>query len=325
VPHTRPRRGSPAVFDFEGSGEEAREFLDTAYGTTLRLTGRLGTVHHHRADHGSFAFDHVKIDADFTFDAEPMPALVVVDVLRGDLEYTRDHLTDRTRDGDSVLAAGWDMPFHGRSEGYEIRTTSLTSVALTAAVEDVDPDYPWQHITFSSYVPRSPAAGARWRATVDHLATTHYGQDSAMQREEASRLLGHTLLHTFPNNVVSDTRRLVLGRAPHDTSPSLVRNAVRIIEAHAARDLGLAELAQECGVTSRTLQYAFRHHLGCTPSDYLRRVRLDLVRQALRDGSVRTVSDAAAMFGFFNPGRLASEYRQVFDENPRQTLQRSAS
>ena len=324
VPH-RSRRGAPAVFDFEGSGARARDFLDTAYGTTLRLTGRLGTVRHHRADHGTFAFDHVTIDADFTFDAEPMPSLVVVDVLRGDLEYTRDHLTDRTHDGDSVLVAGWDMPFHGRSAGYQIRTTSLTAAALTAAVEDVDPDYPWQHITFSSYVPVTPAAGARWRATVDQLSATHFGPDTAMEREEASRLLGYTLLQTFPNNVVSEARRLAVGRPSRETSPSLVRTAVEVIEAHAARDLGLAELAQECGVTSRTLQYAFRQHLGCTPSDYLRRVRLDLVRQALRDGSAQSVSDAAAMFGFFNPGRLASDYRQVFDENPRETLQRAAS
>jgi transcriptional regulator GlxA family with amidase domain len=146
-----------------------------------------------------------------------------------------------------------------------------------------------------------------------------------MEREEASRLLGYTLLQTFPNNVVSEARRLLVGRQSRETSTSLVRTAVSVIEAHAARDLGLVELAQECGVTSRTLQYAFRQHLGCTPSDYLRRVRLDMVRQALRDGSAQSVSDAAAMFGFFNPGRLASDYRQVFDENPRQTLQRSAS
>jgi AraC-like DNA-binding protein len=324
VPHSRSRRGSPAVFDFEGSGDEAREWLDAAYGTTFRLTGPVGTVRHARSDRGTFAFDHVTIDAEFAFEAEPMPALVVVDMIRGDLEYTRDHLTDRSHDGDSVLVAGWNMPFHGNSEGYEIRTTSLTAEALTAAVEEVDPDYPWQHISFSSYVPRSPAAGARWRATVDHLSAVPPGQAGAMDREEAARLLGHTLLQTFPNNVVAEAGRLMRAESRNAT-PSLVREAVRVIEAHPGADLTLAELALECGVTSRTLQYAFRQHLGCTPSDYLRRVRLDLVRQVLRDGSTLSVGDAAARFGFFNPGRFASEYRQVFDENPRQTLHRSVS
>jgi AraC-like DNA-binding protein len=323
VPHERSRRGSPAVFDYEGTGDEARHYLETAYGTTLRLTSRLGTVRHHRADHGSFAVDHVKIDAELDFDAEPMPALVVVDMIRGDLEHTRDHLTDHSIDGDSVLAAGWNMPFRGHSEGHEIRTTTLTAEALTAAVAEVDPDYPWQHISFTSYVPRSPAAGARWRATVDQLGPARPGQESATEREDAARLLGHTLLQTFPNNVVAEASRQMRAESRNAT-PSLVREAVRIIEAQGSADLGLPELAQACGVTSRTLQYAFRQHLGCTPSDYLRRVRLDLVRQALRDGSSLTVGEAATRFGFFNPGRFAADYRQVFEENPRQTLHRSA-
>ena len=145
-----------------------------------------------------------------------------------------------------------------------------------------------------------------------------------MDAEEAARLLGHTLLQTFPNNVVAEASRLMRAESRNAT-PSLVREAVRVIEAHPAADLTLAELALECGVTGRTLQYAFRQHLGCTPSDYLRRVRLDLVRQVLRGGSTLTVSDAAARFGFHNPGRFASDYRQAFDENPRQTLHRSAS
>ena len=324
MPHSRSRRGSPDVFGYEGTGDEAREYLDTAYGTTFRLTGRLGTVRHHRVDHGSFAVDHIKIDTELAFDAEPMPVLVVVDIIRGDLEYTRDHLTDRTHDGDSVLAAGWDMPFHGRTEGYEIRTTSLTAEALRAAVAEVDPEYPWQHVSFTSYVPRSPAAGARWRATVDQLASARPEHESATERDEAACLLGHTLLQTFPNNVVAEAGR-VMRMESRSATRSLVREAVRIIEAHPTAHIAPAELAQECGVTSRTLQYAFRQHLGCTPSDYLRRVRLDLVRQALRDGSSLTVGDAAARFGFFNPGRFASDYRQVFDENPRQTLHRSAS
>ena len=102
-----------------------------------------------------------------------------------------------------------------------------------------------------------------------------------------------------------------------------MRRAARIIEAHASEELTPGDLARECNVTPRALQYAFRKHLGCTPQDYLRRVRLDLVRRSLRDGTSLSVSDAAAAHGFFNPGRFAVDYRQVFDENPGQTLERS--
>jgi AraC-like DNA-binding protein len=319
----RTRRGSPDVFEFEGVGDEALEWLDRAYGTTFRLTGRLGTVRHHRVAHGSVAFDHLKIDAKFAFDSDPLPGLVVVDLLGGTSEYTRDHHTDRIHDGETVLMSGWHMPFSGASNLLEVRGTNLSAELVTAAVEEASPDYPWEHISFTSYVPRSPAAGARWRATVDQLSAAFPDQDDLLAHAEASRLLGYTLLQTFPNNVVDGAERRELDRDSRDATPSTLRRAQRIIEARAGEDLTLAALAQECRVTPRALQYAFRRHLGCTPLAYLRQVRLDLVRQSLLDGSSPTVSDAASRFGFFNPGRFASAYRQVFDENPRDTLQRA--
>ncbi|KQV71358.1 hypothetical protein ASC64_04790 [Nocardioides sp. Root122] len=318
-----PRR-APEVYDFEGDGDAAREWLDTAYGTSFRLGGRLGTVRHHRADHGAIAFDHLTIDARFTIDSDPVPALVVVDLLHGSSEYTRDHVTDRLRDGDSVVLSGWEMPFTGSSDALEVRDTVFTAEALTSAVEDVVPDHPGEHLTFTSYVPHSPAAGARWRATVDLLSTGFPGAEAPLARSHASRLLGHTLLHTFANNVV-DPSAVPRGVDASDATPSTVRRALRFIEEHADEDVTVARLAQACGVTPRALQYAFRRHLGCTPMACLRRVRLDLVRQALRDGSALNVGEVAVRYGFFNPGRFAAGYRQAFHENPRDTLSRSHS
>ena len=120
MPHSRAQRRSPDTYDFVGTGDEARDWLDTAFGANLRLGGPFGTVRHQRDDHGGVAFDHITIDAHFTFDSDPMPALVVVDVLGGNLTYTRDRTTDLSCDGDTVLVAGWDMPFAGRSDGYDV-------------------------------------------------------------------------------------------------------------------------------------------------------------------------------------------------------------
>ncbi len=323
MPHSISKRVPSGTYDFEGVGDDARAWLDRAYGTSLRLSGRVGTVRHSRVDHGTVAFDHLRIDSAFTVDSDPMPALVVVDLIGGDSQYSREQVTSRNRDGDSVLIAGWDMPFTNMSHGFEVRTTTLTTEAVTAAVEELVPDYPWQRITFSSYVPRTPSAGARWRATVDQLS--HRTPTTAAEKAEVGRLLAQTLLQTFPNNVMAEASRLDRGSGSRDATPSLVRNAMHLMEVRAYEDLKLDDLASACGVSSRALQYAFRRHLDCTPMDYLRRVRLDLVRRSLREGSVPSVTDAAARLGFFNPGRFASSYREVFDENPRETLQRASS
>lgn len=331
MPHMSAKRGSPDAFDFEGTGQAARDWLDQAYGTSLRLSGRVGTVQHRRVDHGSFAFDHLLIDSAFAVDADAMPALVVVDLINGDSAYSRDHVTDHNHDGDSVLAAGWDMPFTNASQGFEVRTTTITAEALAAAVEDLLPGHPWQLVDFGSYVPHSPAAGARWRATVDHLSAAVpavQADDPEHAREaaaEAGRLLAHTLLATFPNDVMAQAVQLEQEAGRKESSPTLVAHAMRVVEARAYEEITLAELARACSVSPRALQYAFRKHLGCSPLDYVRRVRLDLARGVLRDGSRTSVSEAAARFGFHNPGRFASDYRQVFDENPRQTLSRDPS
>ena len=158
---------------------------------------------------------------------------------------------------------------------------------------------------------------------MDELSSSFPDEDAPAAHREAVRLLGHTLLQTFPNNLVAGGRLMEASLDSGDAMPSTLRRALSVIETHPFDDLALDELARECGVTPRAVQYAFRRHLGCTPLAYLRRVRLDLVCQSLRDGTSLTVGDAAARQGFFNPGRFASDYRQVFGENPRQTLDRS--
>lgn len=323
MPDRASRRELPDVFDFEGDGDEARDWLDTAYGASLGLRGRMGTVHHRRRERGGVMFDRLRIDEPVRFDAEPLSALVVVDVLGGEIEYTRGSVTDRSREGGTVLAAGWGMPFSGGGNGYDVRNTGVSVDVLDAAVADIAPDKTSADLTFTSFVPRSRAAAAQWRAVVDRLSVSSEAPAAPDGHDDASRLLAHSLLHTFDNNLVGDERGTV--RDARDATQSVVRLAQRIIESRAHDDLTMSDIARECHVTPRALQYAFRRHLDCTPHAYLRQVRLDLVHQVLRDGSVPTVGDAAARFGFFNPGRFASEYRQVFGENPGQTLHGASS
>jgi AraC-like DNA-binding protein len=260
-----------------------------------------------------------------TFDADAMPALVVVDVLSGSITYTRDGVTDTAHDGETVLASGWQMPFTGSGGCYDIRTTSLTGELVAAAIAEIDPERSGPEVRFRSYVPHSKAAAARWRAIVDELASSFPDVSAVLGHIDATLLLGHTLLDTFPNDVMDSDTAIGEPRELAGGGPSAVRRALHVIEDHAGEELTLEQLAAAVAVTPRGLQYAFRKELGCTPQDYVRRVRLDLARQALRDGSSESVGDAAARFGFFNPGRFASDYRQVFDENPGQTLMRDPS
>jgi AraC-like DNA-binding protein len=106
---------------------------------------------------------------------------------------------------------------------------------------------------------------------------------------------------------------------PHD-----LKRALELIRAHPARGWTLGELAASSGIAPRTLQKRFQQFVGRGPLEFLRDVRLDLVRKELlaapRDASV---TDIAARAGFSHLGRFATAYSKRYGETPSATLRRA--
>jgi AraC family ethanolamine operon transcriptional activator len=83
-----------------------------------------------------------------------------------------------------------------------------------------------------------------------------------------------------------------------------------------------AGLAQEVGVSVRTLQNIVQHFRGMSLHQYLRLKRLWLVRRRLLAGAP-SVKAAALAYGFWHLGDFSRSYRAVFGEMPSETLKRS--
>ncbi|GAA2345911.1 AraC family transcriptional regulator [Streptomyces violaceusniger] len=101
--------------------------------------------------------------------------------------------------------------------------------------------------------------------------------------------------------------------------PRALNDVIDIIETSPEREYMLSDLADQADLSVRGLQYAFQKHLGMSPMQYLRGVRLDRAHADLRAG-VGTVSDIAYQWGFTNLGRFARAYRDRFGELPSETL-----
>jgi transcriptional regulator GlxA family with amidase domain len=116
------------------------------------------------------------------------------------------------------------------------------------------------------------------------------------------------------------------GTADPTSLPPTVALAVRFIERNAARPITAAQIAEAAGVTVRAVQIAFRRHVGSTPLEYLRDVRLARARSELLAGDPlagTTVTSVAARWQLSNSSRFAQYYRAAFGELPRQTLYRT--
>jgi AraC-like DNA-binding protein/DNA-binding CsgD family transcriptional regulator len=108
--------------------------------------------------------------------------------------------------------------------------------------------------------------------------------------------------------------------------PTPVKRAVEAIEAHADYPFTTRMLAQIAHVSVRTLQEAFRQHMGITPTGYLRQIRLARAHDDLRraDAGHITVARIAHRWGFTNLGQFAATYRARYGNSPSDTLHKRA-
>lgn len=179
-------------------------------------------------------------------------------------------------------------------------------------------------IDFGASLDVSSGLGASWWTMVRHL------DEQLSSPEGASNLARFPLVaHHLEYGVVVG----LLLAADHSFQgelqepgtalrPRTVQRAIDAIEEGPERALTVAELARIAGCSVRRLQESFRDHVGSSPMAYLRRVRLDRVRDALieADPAASSVSDIAYTWGFANLGRFSLDYKRRFGVSPSTTL-----
>lgn len=104
--------------------------------------------------------------------------------------------------------------------------------------------------------------------------------------------------------------------------PLRYRRAYQYMVEHLSDEgLSVRQVAAHVGVTERALQLAFRAHLGFTPAELIRKLRMDRIRGELQAQEGRQgVLEVASRWGITNRSTLAQNYRASFAETPTQTL-----
>lgn len=103
--------------------------------------------------------------------------------------------------------------------------------------------------------------------------------------------------------------------------PLRYRKAYQFILDHLhEKTLSVRRIAAQIDVTERALQMAFRSHLGLTPAEVIRRLRMTCIRTELqRRAGSESVLSVASRWGLANRSTLAQNYRQQFGETPSAT------
>ncbi|MCP5413795.1 MAG: helix-turn-helix domain-containing protein [Chromatiaceae bacterium] len=105
----------------------------------------------------------------------------------------------------------------------------------------------------------------------------------------------------------------------------IVRKAEERFASAQGDAVSLADLCAAAGVSQGTLYNAFLTMCDCTPIEYFKKRRLTEARIALLGASAKhgAIKRAALGAGLTHLGRFSAEYRDLFNESPRTTLNRS--
>jgi AraC-like DNA-binding protein len=106
----------------------------------------------------------------------------------------------------------------------------------------------------------------------------------------------------------------------------VIRRFHAVLEAAADQSLDIPAVSRAIGVSSRTLRAACQMQLGLSPTQYLTLRRMHAVRRTLlqADPAIARVTAIATAHGFWELGRFAHKYHQIFGETPSKTLKYAA-
>lgn len=169
-----------------------------------------------------------------------------------------------------------------------------------------------------SYALNQQAAG--FGRLVKAICEDMSGAASAFNHPSVSNRLEEALVNLLLTSFPHSHSSLLSDESPVP-SPYFVKRAEEYLAEHLSEPPSITELAHIAGTSVRSLQSAFRHYKGTTPTTYLREIRLERVRQELITAAStgRSITEIAMAYGFTHLSKFSQYYKARFGELPSET------
>jgi AraC family transcriptional regulator, ethanolamine operon transcriptional activator len=164
-------------------------------------------------------------------------------------------------------------------------------------------------------------ATRRLRGMVETLGTVSASASDGLWKKSAVKTIRHKIAKAIGEAIGLSKADAVHGRSPFSRS-QIAHRALQIVEEYSEPQISVDTLANKVGISERTLRAAFGEYFGIAPNRYLKLRTLHQARRRLKDSDPQetTVTEIALGLGIWELGRFSSDYKQLFDELPSQTL-----
>ncbi|NVK43284.1 MAG: AraC family transcriptional regulator [Oceanospirillaceae bacterium] len=177
-------------------------------------------------------------------------------------------------------------------------------------------------LIFDPFMDAAVGPGSAWWRTVRYIESELNNPNTLFLNSyfirEMEQALIKGILLSQPSNYSS-----IIGSSVEKTLPGYLNRTVEFIRQNAQENISIEDIESTAGVTRNKLYNDFKKYFGEPPTAYLKRVRLEGVRQdILIDRGYENISGIAMKWGFNHLGRFSADYKKQFNESPSDTLQR---
>lgn len=325
----RPRPPGPRRFEtgeVDAARQHFRDFSDGRIRLNFNTERDFSRVRHYRADIGRTVIETFELDVSAPHEVLTVPPreaeLFLYAPFRGALEIIQGQHRSVVEPGQIVLMPSIGNAtrkrWAGASEMLCVRIDRPTMMKMLADEYGLITD------SFLEFEPQIVVDLDRVPTLWNYVQTLWQDVNQArpcvvdsVTARSCERTLLLLTVQSFPNNLSTQLERMHAAASPY-----YVRRVEQYIRANAAHDIAIDDMIAVSGVSARSLYYGFQRYLGMSPMKYLKRVRLDGARVALRRArrAHETVTGIALAAGYANLNRFCRDYRARFGETPSMTM-----
>ena len=242
-------------------------------------------------------------------------------VEKGLLEWMVEGVPEKIAPGSVFFTLPWQV--HGSLNPSEPENT------VWHVLFHLEEDYPRPHkqFLFPSALGFTPSEMKRLSSVFAAAKTHCFRATPAMRwlmpeliRElQGARTLGKTHAATLLRAVLVELCRTLSGEAvdtdTHSWSESKVQSLLTELSSGCDRSWTLKQMADLCGIRRTRLNTIFQKLTGCTPMDYLTRVRMERAKTLLRETAMKVI-DIALECGFSSSQYFANTFKHATGMTP---------
>ncbi|WP_321390239.1 AraC family transcriptional regulator [Emcibacter sp.] len=144
---------------------------------------------------------------------------------------------------------------------------------------------------------------------------------SLLESDHLSTPVETLFLRAFLQAIPNNYSHMLSHMGPHAV-PISIRKVDRFIHENLTEDITMNDLTDVSGLSIRVLYKTFERYKHMAPMAYLKKVRLEKIREKLTSGELAasTITELALEYNFNHLSRFSADYKKHFGELPSESL-----